>query len=216
MNGLNENNLQELSSMFEQYEATFSADELQADWQQVASKITSLPQGASSATSGAGTSGFLGSFGLKAILGLVTIAAITGLVLVNTANEPTVVEKTEISENLGTYSELANDKKSFDNAVLENASETESKKEQIANSTITTFNKPAGKPNSTLTGSANNAHTPEVTEKPEVENTPIVSENEPPTHDTAKMTPVPLKPVIYQVHLAQFQNAQTQTGKSLH
>lgn len=85
MNDLNKNSLENLSSAFEQYEAPFSADEMQADWQQVSAKIGS----GAPASSGSGGS-FLSSAGFKIVAAIISVAALVGIAsLVSTPNNAT-------------------------------------------------------------------------------------------------------------------------------
>ncbi len=103
MNNFNSNNLQNLSSMFEHYEAPFGADEMNADWQQVANKI-GAGAGAQAATgSGASSNGLLGSLGAKLGLGVIGVSAIIGALSLfgnNEKNQSQFVNEEQVVEVL--------------------------------------------------------------------------------------------------------------------
>ncbi|MFY0673833.1 MAG: gliding motility-associated C-terminal domain-containing protein [Bacteroidia bacterium] len=93
MNDLENNNLNNLGSMFEQYEAPFGADEMQADWQQVANKIGAAGASGTSAGASAKGSSILNSLGAKIGAALIVVGAAIGVYTILNTPEELIVEK---------------------------------------------------------------------------------------------------------------------------
>lgn len=94
MNDLNNDNLNNLSSLFEHYEAPFEAQEMAADWQQVADKIGVGSSAASGASAGPNGTSFFGSIGAKIGLVVFTIGAVIGI--------NSIINTTDIKEEVTT------------------------------------------------------------------------------------------------------------------
>lgn len=138
MNNLNNNNLNDLGSMFEQYEAPYGADEMNADWQQVADKIGVGGSATSAAGSAAKGSGLLNSIGSKIGLAIISLGAAFGVysILVESEqeikevaiNEP-AIEKAN-SESVELYNENNNSNDNEENVLVSLNNKKEEKAEE--------------------------------------------------------------------------------------
>ncbi|MGB0430693.1 MAG: hypothetical protein ACPGLV_09485, partial [Bacteroidia bacterium] len=120
MNDFNTNNLDHLSSKFEQYEAPFSADEMSADWQQVSTKIGASTQ--SGANSGGTSQGLLSSVGAKLSIALIGLSAIVGVY--SLVNKTQTEEMADEVQNSTAVTEVVVDQKPSENFSPNKASST--------------------------------------------------------------------------------------------